>query len=318
MGGVKRNSFRKNLIVITGPTASGKSEFAMRLSEYLDIEIISADSRQVFKYMDIGTAKPGVDDLKSVKHHFIDNKKPDEYYSSGLFGNEANEKVNELLSCGKTPVVVGGSGLYIKSLCEGFFNEEKDKRLFEIRSDLNKRLIKEGVDNLYNELKNIDIESYNLYHEKNPRRIIRALEYYYWKGENFSKSQADKKIEGRKFNPVYYAISHHREKLYERINQRVIKMIDDGLVKEVESILMHPYDKNLNSLNTVGYKEIIRYLDGGLDLDTAIKEVQKNTRRFAKRQLTWFRGLESLNWIERVNYSEIILEIEKLVERNNK
>jgi len=304
-----------NLIVITGPTASGKSDFAMKVAENLiandhNAELISADSRQVFKYMDIGTAKPTPIEQKQITHHFIDIKTPDQYYSSGIFGNEANQLVNNLFEHGKIPIIVGGSGLYVKSLCEGFFEEEKDQKLFEMREKLNRRFQNEGIDELYEELKQADIQSYNLYCDKNPRRVIRALEYYHWKGSKLSESNKTNKPPNRNFNPIYFGIEHEREVLYQRINSRVLAMIEQGLVKEVKNIIDMGYDENLNSLNTVGYKEIIAHLKGIYSLDTAISEIQKNTRRFAKRQITWFKKIESMEWIKP---SELEFTIENIV-----
>lgn len=312
------NTKPNNLIIITGPTASGKSDFAMKIAQQLisknyKIELISADSRQVFKFMDIGTAKPSQKEQNRIPHHFIDIKTPDQYYSSGIFGNEANLLVNKLFNEGKTPIIVGGSGLYVKSLCEGFFEEKKDEKLFEIREKLNQRFQDEGIDSLYQELKNCDIQSYNLYSDKNPRRVIRALEYYLWKGIKLSESHKTNKPQKRNFIPIYFGIEHQRENLYQRINTRTLTMIEKGLIQEVKDLLEKGYNQNINALNTVGYKEIINYLNGTYNLDTAISEIQKNTRRFAKRQITWFKKIDNMKWINTTELENTISKIEKLL-----
>lgn len=286
---------KKKLIVITGPTASGKTAAAIELSKYLDLEVISADSRQCYKYLDIGTAKPTMEELDRVKHHFIDIIEPDEYFSAGLFGNQAREVAISIFEKNKLPVVVGGSGLYIQSLCEGLFAEDFDKNNFDIRQNLELRLKSEGIDQLYEELKNIDKESAELYLDKNPRRIIRALEFFYQTGKPISMSK--KKSEILLFGSIYFGISIEREILYHIINKRAEFMWNNGLIEETQKVLDLGFSKDLNSLNTVGYKECIEYLNKNLNKEEALNLTQQNTRRYAKRQMTWFKKSPKINWI---------------------
>ncbi len=303
---------KRTLIVICGPTASGKTEVSINLSEFLDIEIISADSRQIYKYLDFGTAKPTKAELNAVKHHFIDTLSPEEAYSSGKFGDDAEIIADELFWKNRLPVVVGGSGLYIKSLCEGFFEESGINNLQETRIQLEEKLEREGIDSLYEELKNTDKESYHKYSDKNPRRIIRALEYYYSTGSPLSLDHKDKS-KPRDFNALYFAIEMPREDLYDKINRRTHLMWESGLVDETKKVLEMGFSPSLNSLNTVGYKETIAYLNNEIDEVQAITEIQKNTRRYAKRQLTWFRRNENIHWLKKENDISYAHQIMKII-----
>ena len=294
-------------IVICGPTASGKTALSLALAEYFGTGIISADSRQVYKLLDIGTAKPTTEELRRAPHHFIDFLDVDEEYNAGRFGNEAYDKLLEIAGHNKFPIVVGGSGLYIKSLCEGLFEEEESEVKNEIRKELDEELKERGLDALYNELASIDKDSYLLYKEKNPRRILRALEYYRTTGKVFSAVHKELSVE-RNVNPIYLLIDFPREVLYERINMRTYKMWESGLVEEVEKILNLGYSKELNSLNTVGYKETIKFLENIYSQDEAIAEIQKNTRRYAKRQLTWCRKIQNVHYIQASSGFDAVIE----------
>jgi len=284
------------LIVILGPTASGKTELSIQLSENLPIEIISADSRQIYRYLDIGTAKPTKEELSKVKHHFIDILNPDEDYNAGRFGNDAELKCNEIYKNGKLPVIVGGSGLYIKSLCEGLFTEEINIDKNQFREKLQKQFDDYGIDGLYTELKEFDKISAEKYSDKNPRRIIRALEHYYSFKEPFSTAH-EKKLIKRNFNVLYFGILFERKKLYDRINLRTEQMWYAGLPVEYSKVISMGYSKDLNSLNSVGYKECASYYKGKFTKDLALEEIKKNTRRYAKRQMTWFNRNEEINWL---------------------
>ena len=295
-------------IIICGATASGKTDISLELNKYLNIEIISADSRQIYKYLDIGTAKPTDEELNLVKHHFINMLTPDENYSAGKFGNNAYNILIDIHKRGKIPVIVGGSGLYIKALVEGFFENTDDKIDNNIRQQLENELKIKGIDALYNELKIVDAALYELYSDKNPRRIIRALQHNKQYGKRLSE---DWNTEQNKKNiiPFYFCIDEKREILYDRINQRVLKMWDMGLVEETKKVLNLGYNANLNSLNTVGYKEAISYLNGYFSKDKAIEEMQKNTRRYAKRQNTWFKKVQNIKYVDKKN---ILNEIKKI------
>jgi len=285
-------------IVICGPTASGKTAVSLSLSNYLDIEIISADSRQIYKYLNIGTAKPTSEELQKVTHHFIDFIEPNINYSAGQFGNDAYSTILEISKRNKIPIIVGGSGLYIKSLCEGLFDSTLSDAIIiganeshiskDIRSEIEKEFNENGIDFMYEKLKKIDFVLWKLYSDKNPRRIKRALEYYYLHNKKLSNNWNNKQ-DRTNITPIYYCINPERDFLYDKINKRVDIMWENGLVEETEYILNMGFSSNLNALNTVGYKETIKFLLGECSEEMAIEEIKKNTRRYAKRQLTWFR-----------------------------
>jgi len=287
----------KVIIVITGPTASGKTKISLELSNDLNIEIISADSRQIYKYFNIGTAKPTNEELSIIPHHFINYLEPDKYYSAGIFEKDAEKVIYDIFKRKRIPVVSGGTGLYIKALCEGFFQNEKSDNDFKIRNELQLVLENEGKDILYDKLLEIDPDSAKKYSDKNPRRVIRALEYYYTVGDKFS--EAHQIEEKRKdFNVIYFAVKREREELYKLINERVLKMWEDGLEDETRHILDMGYSEELNSFQTVGYKEILSYIKGNISKEEAIYLIQRNTRHYAKRQMTWFRAMKEIIWIE--------------------
>jgi len=284
------------IIVICGATASGKTALGFEIASRLDVEIISADSRQIYKHINIGTAKPTENELKTVKHHFIDFLELDENYSAGEFGNQAYKTVFEISKAGKTPLIIGGSGLYIKGLCEGLFDEENEIDL-TVRKNLEQELKNFGIDYLYEKLKKVDEPLYNLYSDKNHRRVLRALEYFYSNGVTLSEAR-NKKSNRDLIFPFYFAVDFPREKLYDRINERVLKMWKLGLVEETENILNLGFSENLNSLNTVGYKETIAFLKGEISQDETISLIQKNTRNYAKRQITWLNQIENLQKLQ--------------------
>jgi len=284
----------KKVIVIEGPTASGKTEVSLELAKLMSVEIISADSRQVFKYLDIGTAKPNKEELSAVQHHLIDFLEPDEYYSAGVFGDDAERLVSEIYARNAVPLVVGGSGLYIDSLCFGLCEEDSNvqEQRMEIREELNQRLIKYGKDKLYEDLMKVDPISAQKYPDRNPMRIIRALEYFMI--HKIPLSTAHRTLTNREIEPFFFDITHERESLYNRINLRTEIMWESGLVEETQRVLDMGFPPTLNSLNTVGYKECIAFLKGDMSKSTAIVEMKKNTRRYAKRQTTWFKRYENM------------------------
>ncbi len=283
----------QRVIVIIGPTCSGKSYLGLKLAQLLNGEIISADSRQIYKLLSIGTAKPSATDLRIVKHHFIDILNPDEGYDANKFSVQAEKVINEIQEKNKTAVVIGGSGLYIKALIDGIIESaDKDEDLREI---LLSKKEKYGVEFLYNELKKVDPVSSEKMLPQNWKRVIRALEVYHLTGKPIWQHHINQnKIP--KFNFYQIGLNWDREVLYRRIEERVDELIEDGLIEEVKSILEDGYNKNLNSLNTVGYKEIISFLENEITLDRTIELIKRNTRHYAKRQLTWFKADERINW----------------------
>ncbi|OGV05162.1 MAG: tRNA (adenosine(37)-N6)-dimethylallyltransferase MiaA [Ignavibacteria bacterium RIFOXYA2_FULL_37_17] len=284
----------RKVIVIVGPTCSGKTKVGISLAQKLNSEIISADSRQIYKKLTIGTAKPTQDELRKMKHHFIDLLEPDEDYNVSRFETDSLKVIDELITQGKIPIVVGGSGLYIKALTEGIFNSVDTDD--DYREELKVKREKFGNEYLYDELKKVDPQSASGMLPQNWKRIMRALEVFHLTGEPIWKMQEnyERKVD---YNFILFGLDWDRKILYANIEKRVDEMIESGLMDEVKNILSLGYSKNINSLNTVGYKEIISYLDNEITLEHAIELIKRNTRRYAKRQMTWFRKTENINWL---------------------
>lgn len=277
-----------DLIILMAPTASGKTSLSLELAKRFPIEIISADSRQIFKYMDIGTAKVTKEEQKLVKHHLIDIINPDESYSAGSFEIYSKKIINNIISNKKIPIVVGGTGFYIKSLVYGLEDDKiSDEKKKEVREYINTLLQNEGPEKIANLLKEKDILAYNYYEGNNIRRLSRALEFYLLNGYSITQQKFHSK---QNYNPNYFIINTERDKLYHNINQRCIKMWDNGFQNEVENLLKMGYGLHNYSINSVGYRECISYLDNEISKEKAIEEMQKHTRHFAKRQLTWINN----------------------------
>lgn len=285
----------RRVIVIVGATGSGKTLLSLKLAAKLNTEIISADSRQIYKILDIGTAKPLNEQLNQIKHHFIDSFNLDEPFNVSKYELESLKIIDKLHQKNKIPIVVGGSGLYIKALVDGLFNEVDTDE--EFRKKLLDEREKFGNDYLYEKLIAVDKVSSNTMLPQNWKRVIRALEVFHLTGEPIWKFHAEHKREVS-IDFFQYGLQWERELLYQNIDNRVDKMVSDGLVNEVKSVLEKGYSSELNSLNTVGYKEILAYFKGEFDLDRAIELIKRNTRRYAKRQMTWFRKDDRINWFE--------------------
>lgn len=290
----------KTLISIVGPTAIGKTALAIQLAQHFGTEIISADSRQFFKEMVIGTAKPNAAELAAAKHHFIDSHAVTQLFSTGDFEVEGLKTLEEIFKKHDLAIMVGGSGLYVNALINGL-DEMPDIDL-SIREKLNKQFEEEGLAVIQNQLSQLDPEYFAKVDQQNPQRMIRGLEVYLSTGQKLSSMLSATKKE-RPFNIIKIGLNTDRAVLYDRINGRVDQMIADGLVDEVKSLI--PF-KKYNALNTVGYSEIFDYLDGKLSLEYAIAAIKQNTRRFAKRQLTWFRRDEEINWFEPTEKEKVI------------
>jgi len=281
----------KSLLVIAGPTASGKTAIAIQLAQHYNTVIVSADSRQFYKEMSIGTAKPTSEELSAVKHYFIGSHSITENFSVGDYEKQSLALLDELFKIHDLVILVGGSGLYIKALCEGF--DDIPQADPGIREELNREFAEKGIIVLQEELKKADPVFYGEVDPNNPQRIIRALEVYRNTGKPFS-SYRKATVNKRPFRTVKIAVDLPREVLYERINRRVDDMVKQGLVEEVGSLL--PF-RQLNALNTVGYSELFDHFDGKTDLETAIELIKQNSRHFAKRQLTWFRKDTTMHWL---------------------
>jgi tRNA dimethylallyltransferase len=304
---------KRKVIVLLGPTASGKTEISIPVAKYFNMEIISADSRQIFKNIGIASATPSAGEMQGIKHHFIGELEPDEEFNAGEYGISARKRIAEIFNGGKTPMVVGGSGLYLQSLMEGLF--EGNSKNEKIREELNLLLEKKGKEYLYEELKKIDPERAALMSSGYHRRVIRALEVFYTTGKKISDLQKEKIETGLEFYNIGLLLE--REYLYQRINQRVDSMLERGLVDEVNRLKQKGfhYTKN-NSLNTVGVREIFDFLDGKISLEEAIELIKRNSRRYAKRQMTWFRKVQDVEWVKVIpgkNISDLIIrKIEKI------
>ena len=304
------------VIVIVGPTCSGKTNLSLKLAQLIPAEIISADSRQIYKYLNIGTAKPSEEQLQKVPHHLIDFLDPAENYDVSKFEIDSERIIDHIHNKNKLAIIVGGSGLYIKALTDGIFStadkdEEYRKELLQKRKEL-------GNDSLYEELKKVDPVSAEKMLPQNWKRVMRALEVYHLTGEPIWKHHRKQFTSNeKKYNFNQFGLNWERKNLYENIDKRVDEMIEQSFVDEVKNILNKGYDKNLNSLNTVGYKEIIQHLEGEVSLERAIELIKRNTRHYAKRQMTWFRNDKSIQWFDVSDLSELDQIAEKIIRSIN-
>lgn len=302
----------KKLISVVGPTAIGKTKLAIALADHFDTEIISADSRQFFKEMHIGTAVPSREELEQAKHHFIQHKSIFVPFTVGDFEREALKKIGAIFTEKDYVIMVGGSGLYVDAVTNGL--DEFPKVDPEVRIQLNTLFEENGIEYLQQELQQHDPEYYGEVDVANPHRLIRALEICIGTGRPYS-SFLKKKTVRRTFQTTTIGLTAPRETIYERINQRVELMMEEGLLEEARSLYKH---RKLNALQTVGYKELFRFFDGQGTLEFAVEEIKKNTRRFAKRQLTWYRKKEHVLWVDYDSQpTEIINRLKKHSIENN-
>lgn len=287
------------IIVVAGPTAVGKTNLSIQLAKHYNCPIISADSRQFYKEMTIGTAKPSKEEMDSVPHYLIDHISIHNTYNVGQFEKDAIHTIENLFTQNKYIILVGGSGLYINAILNGV--DEFDEIPKEIRDEINNEYENKGISYLQEELKKVDEIYYNQVDKFNPQRIIRALEVYKHTGKPFSSFRKKEK-KNRPFETINLLINTNREVLYQRINQRVDKMMIDGLLKEAENLYLY---KQLNALNTVGYKELFNYFDEDGTLENAVEQIKQNTRRYAKRQLTWFNNQGDFETFEPNDFEKI-------------
>ena len=283
------------VLFIIGPTAVGKTELSLNLAEQLNGNIVSADSRQVYKYLDIGTAKPTQQERARVPHHFIDIHFPDFYYSAGEYGREARQHIDSLLKNGVAPVVVGGSGFYIQALVDGLYAPAISDSA--VKEKWRRRIQEEGMEPILTILKQVDPLSAERLHPNDAQRIIRALEVWELTGKPISACREGDE-QPADFAPIFIALNRDRAKLYRRIEARVDQMLRDGLVDEVEHLKNMGYGPELNALRTVGYQEVFDHFSGVLSFADMVETIKRNTRRYAKRQLTWFRRDPRINWID--------------------
>ena len=300
------NINKKKLIAIVGPTASGKTNLAIDIANYYDCEIISADSRQFYQEMNIGTAKPSENQLIDVKHHFINNLSVTDNYTVGDYKDEVNTFLNLYFNSNDYVVMVGGSGLFIDAVINGIDDFPKVPK--SLRNKINSDFEKKGIDYLKDELKKLDPKYYEVVDLKNHRRIIRALEVCYFSHKPYSSFLNSGKKKAKKYDVIIVGLNPRKEILEIRINNRVDEMINNGLVKEVKSLLKY---RDLNPLNTVGYKELFEFFDGFISLKDAIELIKLNTRKYSKRQMTWFKKNKDILWFEK-NDKNLIEKLKKI------
>lgn len=288
----------KTLIVVTGPTGVGKTEATLRLAEHFGVPVINADSRQIFSEIPIGTAAPTAAQQARVRHYFVGNHHLDDYYSASLFEEDVLKIIHEASS--KVSLLSGGSMMYIDAVCKGIDDIPTIRP--EVRQEMMQLLESEGLEKMCELLHEWDPEHWAVVDRNNPRRVIHALEICKQTGRTYTSFRSNT-IKERPFNIIKIGLNRDRETLYQRINQRVLQMIDDGMIEEAQ----HVYPKRtLNSLNTVGYKELFEYLDGLTTLDEAIFKIQSNTRRYARKQLTWYKRDAEMTWFSPDNIEEIL------------
>ncbi|MFC1559690.1 tRNA (adenosine(37)-N6)-dimethylallyltransferase MiaA [Candidatus Margulisiibacteriota bacterium] len=284
-----------NIIIIFGPTAVGKTDVSIKLAKKLNGEIISADSMQVYKGMDIGTAKPAKDEMKGIPHHLIDIRDPNEAWSVSDFISGCKKLTQEIIERGKLPIIVGGTGFYLNALIEGFsFPELKANK--EIRERLSDEAKDQGSLHLHEKLKKIDPKTAERLHHNDTKRMIRALEIYELTGKPMSELES--KGDTLPYEVTLIGLNMDRKELYKKIEDRVDKMLEAGLIEEVKGLLDKGYDKHLTSMEALGYKETIDHIRGKYDQKAYVELLKKNTRNFAKRQLTWFRRFKNAAWFD--------------------
>lgn len=288
---------KKPLIILTGPTAVGKTKASISLAKELNGEIISADSMQVYQYMDIGTAKILPEEMQGVKHYLIDDLKPDEEFSVAVFKEKATNAMNEIYAKGKIPIIVGGTGFYIQALLYDIDFAKVEGHPY--REELEQYAETEGAHALHQRLCGIDSQAGIEIHENNTKRVIRAIEYFYENGQKISEHNATEREKESPYNFCYFVLNDKRDLLYERIDARIEVMLNDGLVQEVQGLLEQGYHRELVSMQGLGYKEIVAYLENEISLEEAIRILKRDTRHFAKRQITWFKRERDVIWINK-------------------
>lgn len=302
---------KKPLIVLTGPTAAGKTELSIALAKKLNGAIISADSMQVYKYMNIGSAKIRPEEMQGVRHYLVDVLDPREEFHVARFQQMAKEAMDEIYRNGQLPIVVGGTGFYIQALLKDIDFDESSGEL-PCRKELEETARREGGAVLYECLKQVDPESAEAIHPNNVKRVIRALEFYQETGQPISLHNKEQKEKQPPYTYAYFVLNDDRARLYERIDRRVDRMVEQGLVEEVRWLKEHGYDRSLVSMQGLGYKELFPYLDGTCSLEEAVEIIKRDTRHFAKRQITWFKREPDVIWL---NQQEFGYDKEKILKR---
>ena len=298
------------IIILTGPTAVGKTDLSINLAKKINAEIISADSMQIYEYMDIGSAKVDFDEMDGIKHYLIDEVKPDYPFSVSEFQQRANRYIKQITDKGKKVIVTGGTGLYLNSLIYNMDFAKNDANNI-LRDQLAKELEEYGIDYMHNKLRELDEESANRIHKNNTKRVIRAIEVAL-SGNKMNDFSSDLKF-NENYEPIIIILNRDRQHLYERINKRVDIMFEKGLVDEVKNLLNLGYTKDMISMQGIGYKEIIKYLDKEYTFDETKEIIKRDSRRYAKRQLTWFRRYENAKWYDLDKYDDLNLLKDEII-----
>lgn len=310
---------KRPLIILTGPTAVGKTKASIGLAKAINGEIISADSMQVYKYMDIGSAKIHPEEMQGVKHYLVDELEPDEEFNVVRFQQMAKQAMQEIYAKGKVPILVGGTGFYIQAVLYDIDFQENDED-HSYREELEGLAKEKGASYLHQMLAEVDEESAKEIHENNVKKVIRALEYHHQTGQKISAHNAQERQKESPYNAVYFVLNDDRKNLYNRINLRVDQMIEEGLVEEVRGLKERGYQKEMVSMQGLGYKEMLDYLDGIYTLEEAVEIIKRDTRHFAKRQLTWFRRERNVEWINKEEFAydedRILAELLRVLDRN--
>lgn len=308
-------SGKKPVIVILGPTASGKTRISIELAKFLDTAVISADSMQVYKYMDIGTAKPDMEEMSGIRHYLMDEVTPDVEFSVARFQELAFGYIDLLHGQGRVPIVTGGTGLYIQSLVDNIRYSEFESNP-EFREELKRIAEEKGNEYLYQRLQEIDRETASSLHVNDVRRVIRALEVFHFTGEPISLHKKNSRLYPPRYDFVLIGLCMDRQYLYSRIDRRVDKMLERGLVREVARLKELGYGNSQAARQGLGYKEFLSYFKGELTYDETVRLIKKNSRHYAKRQMTWFRGMKNIHWIDAgqtSNESTILENIKKVI-----
>lgn len=292
---------KKKLVVLTGPTAVGKTKLSIELAKRIGGEIISADSMQVYKHMDIGSAKIRPEEMENVPHFLVDELEPSEEFNVVVFQQKTKQYMDEIYKRGHIPILVGGTGFYIQAVLYDInFSEDDDNH--KIREELEALAKEKGADYMHEKLRKIDPASADAIHANNVKRVIRALEYYKLTGQKISEHNEEQREKESPYDFSYFVLNDHRELLYERIDKRVDEMVTEGLVEEVQKLKAMGYDRSYVSMQGLGYKEILSHLEGEIPLEEAIYILKRDTRHFAKRQITWFKREKEVIWVNKPEF----------------
>lgn len=292
---------KRKLVILTGPTSVGKTKLSIALAKKIGGEIISADSMQVYKHMDIGSAKIRPEEMDGVPHFMVDELEPSEEFNVVVFQQKTKQYMEEIYKRGRIPILVGGTGFYIQAVLYDIdFTENEDNN--QLRSQLEQEATEKGNEYLHNRLKEIDPVSAEIIHANNVKRVIRALEFYHLTGQRISEHNEEQKQKTSPYDFCYFVLNDDREKLYQRIDRRVDEMLEEGLVEEVTALKQMGYDRSFVSMQGLGYKEILSYLEGEISLEEAIYLIKRDTRHFAKRQITWFKREKDVIWVNKQDF----------------